>query len=224
MVALVPVDPVRESGIALLFLIYVIAILFVTKILYGIMRRRGLEHNVAVYYNRKFIHVFAGGVVALFVPFVFSSPTIPLILALVLSLLVYLPHKTGKILEWFQVKDNMFEVNFTLMWGIGLFLLWILFDDPFLAIIPPVFMAMGDAVTGVIRNLMFKRRTKHWIGNIFMAMVTVPLGYIYGGIPGAVAGVVAAFIERYEFPPIDDNVLITLSSILVLSLWHFSVI
>ena len=63
------------------------------------------------------------------------------------------------------------------------------------------------------------------IGNIFMLALTAPAGYFLarvGGIPywGLIAAVVASYIEQYEFGPIDDNVLITVSSSLVLYLGH----
>jgi len=38
-------------------------------------------------------------------------------------------------------------------------------------------MAFGDGVTGVARNALFKRRTKSAVGNVFMVIVSVPLGY-----------------------------------------------
>ncbi|HIP85424.1 MAG TPA: dolichol kinase, partial [Pyrodictium sp.] len=78
-----------EAGWAIALLAYVMAVVVGTKALYDIMRKHGLPHNVAVYYNRKAIHVLAGGVVALLVPLLFSEPWIPFVLALVLALLTY---------------------------------------------------------------------------------------------------------------------------------------
>jgi phytol kinase len=49
--------------------------------------------------------------------------------------------------------------------------------DLWIAIILPTFMAFGDGVTGVARNALFKRRTKSAVGNVFMVIVSVPLGY-----------------------------------------------
>ena len=68
---------------------------------------------------------------------------------------------------------------------------------------------------------LFKKRTKHPIGNVFMAAVCIPLGYFlagFGGIAigGVIAAIVASTMERYEFGPIDDNILITISSSIVL--------
>ena len=72
---------------------------------------------------------------------------------------------------------------------------------------------------------MFKRRTKSAWGNVGMAMLCLPLGYFVGmmaepAIPlwGLLSGLVASVVERYEFGPIDDNVLIVIFSSAVLFL------
>ena len=46
-------------------------------------------------------------------------------------------------------------------------------DDPWLAILPALFMAYGDGVTGIIRNKMFAKRTKVRGGNLGMAILCV---------------------------------------------------
>ena len=51
-------QPVAAVGIG----IYVMAVLFGTKIPYDMMVNRGVEHIRAVYYNRKIVHMLAGGV------------------------------------------------------------------------------------------------------------------------------------------------------------------
>jgi dolichol kinase len=110
------------------------------------------------------------------------------------------------------------------MWGISIFILWELIGDPWIAVTPAAFMAFGDGVTGIVRNVVFKKRTKHPIGNISMAILCLPMGYFLtgiGGLPiaGIYAGIAASIAERYEFGPIDDNILITLSSSVVLYLY-----
>ncbi len=201
---------------ALLLSFYVLIIIYVTKPVYEYLRKRGLPHNVAIYYNRKIIHVFAGGVIAVLTPFLFHSPIVPLIMALALGGFLYYWRRTGKLLYWFQTRENAFEVNFTIAWGLSVFLLWIITDNPKISVVPAVFIAFGDGITGVVRNALFARRTKHWAGNLAMLAVVLPLGYFFAGLLGAVAGAVAAFVERYEFPPIDDNILIAFSSTAVL--------
>jgi len=58
-----------------------------------------------------------------------------------------------------------------------------------------------------------------------MFIVSAPLGWYVGGLGdpslpvwGLIAAAVATFVERYEFGPIDDNILITVFSTLVLML------
>jgi hypothetical protein len=62
--------------VLLIWGVFVITIL--TKYLYGQMGKRGFEHNVSVYYNRKIIHIFAGGLIAVLFPFfIFFRKKIP---------------------------------------------------------------------------------------------------------------------------------------------------
>ena len=70
-------------------------------------------------------------------------------------------------------------------------MIWALVGDPWLAIIPSLFMAFGDGITGVVRNLVVKKRSKSPIGNVFMFIVSAPLGWYVGGlgIPLSQAGV-----------------------------------
>jgi dolichol kinase len=89
-----------------------------------------------------------------------------------------------------------------------------MFDKTFLlAVVPTLFMAWGDGVTGVVRNLMYKKRTKAWEGSLAMLLVCVPVGALMG-VVGILAGVVATAVERVE--RIDDNLSIPLVSLAVL--------
>ncbi|MEM2413425.1 MAG: dolichol kinase [Sulfolobales archaeon] len=206
-----------EILIAVPLFLYVLGVLALTKYVYLALKRRGLSNGVVVYYNRKIIHVMAGGVVALVVPYLFTSPLVPAVFALILAVITYIPHRTGKLLYWFQVKDNMYEVNFCFAWSLALLLLWVIFGNPIYAVIPLTFMSFGDAATGVIRNAIYKRRTKSWLGNLGMFVVTLPIGIYYAGYVGLVAALIASLVEHYEIPPLlDDNVLITVSSLAVL--------
>ena len=196
--------------------VYVLAVLFLTRLPYRAMVKRGMEPIRAVYYNRKFVHMLAGGIGSLMVPLVFSDPWYPLVCGLLLTLLTYAAHATGLRFYWFQTAENRNDVKFALMWAVSVSLLWWLLDNPWLAILPALFMAFGDGVTGIARNLLVRRRSKSPIGNLFMLIVCAPMGWIIGGLAdptipiwGLIAAIVATWIERYEFGPIDDNMLIT---------------
>lgn len=205
--------------------IYVLAVLFGTWFSYQIMVRRGMEPIRAVYYNRKIVHMMAGGVGSLMVPLVFTDPWYPLVAALLLTLFTFLTHGFKLRMYWFQTAENRNDVKFALMWACSVSLLWWVFGDPWLAILPSLYMAFGDGVTGIARNLLVRRRSKSPIGNVFMLIVCLPMGWIIGAhanppIPewGVLSAVVATFIERYEFGPIDDNVLITMAASTILLL------
>ncbi|MCX8209025.1 MAG: dolichol kinase [Sulfolobales archaeon] len=214
---LAPENALLEFLIALPLFAYVLGVLTLTKYIYVLLRRRGLSDNIVVYYNRKVIHILTGGLVGLAVPYLFTSPLVPAAFAFILAAITYIPHRTGKLLYWFQVDDNMYEVNFCFAWGAALLVLWIIFGSPLYAVMPIAFMSFGDAVTGIIRNAVYRRRTKSWIGNLGMFLVTLPIGVLYAGSVGAVAAVVASVVEHFELPPlVDDNVLITISTLSIL--------
>jgi hypothetical protein len=211
--------------------VYAFSVVLLTKRFYDyFVNKKHMNKSVAVYYNRKFIHIFAGGFVVLAVPFVFYSPIFPLLAGVLLTIIMIVFHKSSHILYWFQTDDNVSDVSFCLMWGVAIFVLWYVFQGPYgdnarwLAVIPAAFIAFGDGVTGLVRNFGFKQRSKHPIGNIYMACVCIPIGYYFGSLSnipnmalwGIVAAIVATFFERYELGPIDDNVLITVSSTIIL--------
>lgn len=198
-------------------------VVFGIKPFYHYLRKQGSEHMVAVYYNRKVAHMLAGGVPIIASPMVFDNPTWVLIGGVLGSIALAATHILDRRLWWMQTEQNMNDATFALMLGLSVFVIWEYSDEPWLAILPSLFMAFGDGVTGIIRNKMFKKRTKSAWGNVGMAALCIPLGYIIGAmaepqIPlwGLIAGIVASFVERYEFGPIDDNVLIVVFSSIVL--------
>ncbi|MCS6769220.1 MAG: dolichol kinase [Candidatus Caldarchaeum sp.] len=185
--------------------------LFATKQLYRWMRSRGLEHHVAVYYNRKIIHILAGGVVAVFVPFLFKNYTPIAVLVAVLAVGNYLPHRRKRLLYWYQVEENMYEVNFTVMWGLVMGVGFLL-NNVMLGVVPILFMSVGDGVTGLVRNAIYGRRTKSWWGNLAMALFCIPAGFLLYGVVGALSGAAASVVERFELGVVDDNVTVPLTS------------
>lgn len=206
-----------------LAVVYVVAVFFVTRSTYRLMKKRGICETVAVYYNRKILHMATGGIIALLVPLLFDSWIYPLATGLALTLITILARLKGQSMEFMQIKENWNDTKFILMWGLSIAILWILYNDPFLAIIPALFISFGDAVTGLVRNALYKERSKKPIGNIFMLIVCVLIGYYFASIAvnsipiwGVIAAVAASVVERFEIGPIDDNILITVTTMFFL--------
>jgi len=205
--------------------VYILIVLALTRFPYQWMTARGMEPIRAVYYVRKIVHMAAGGVGSIMVPLVFTDPWFPLISGLLLTLLLYVAHASGWRFYWFQTGDNRNDVKFALMWALSVSLLWWLLNDPWLAILPALYMAFGDGITGIVRNAVIRKRSKSPIGNVFMLLVCAPLGWLIGAqadpampLWGLASAVVATVIERHEFGPIDDNILITVAASAVLLL------
>jgi dolichol kinase len=204
---------------AVLFVWVIFVAEFLTKKFYGYLIGRGFQHYVAVYYNRKIIHILTGGVVAVLVPFIFETPIFPFAMAMLLAVFLYVPHRRGKLMYWFQTEENAYEVSFCIMWGAVIALGWFISggENFWFGVLPVIFMSVGDAITGIVRNILYKRRTKSWWGNLAMASFSIPAGTVLGGA-GIIAGAIASFIEHFESNPIDDNVTVPLSSFLILVL------
>ena len=177
-------------------------VVFAIKPFYDYLRRQGSEHMVAVYYNRKVAHMLAGGVPVIAAPLVFNDPIWVLLGGILGSIGLATTHLLDRRLWWMQTEQNMNDATFALMLGISVYVIWEYSNEPWLAVLPSLFMAFGDGVTGIIRNKMFKRRTKSAWGNVGMAALCLPLGYFVGslaepGIPvwGLLSGLVASIVE-----------------------------
>jgi phytol kinase len=211
---------------ALIF--YVFCVFYTLKFFFEFMINKGINKDSAIYYDRKMIHIFAGGITAFFITN-YHSYWYPLLAGILLTIITFVSHKKGSKLYWFQTNNDFNDVNFCLMWGISITFLWIVTNNPWIAIIPAIFMSFGDGITGIIRNLIYKRRCKHPIGNVFMALICVPIGYYLGAqgsiaIIGAFAGLIASIAERFECGPFDDNVIITVSTTLFIYLAYIVLI
>jgi dolichol kinase len=192
-------------------------VLFVMKIVsrwvFDFAIRKGYPPNSATYFGRKTIHILASGVAALLIPILYKEPLIPFLSAIVLAIYTYLPHKKNQLNQWYQAKDNTKEVNFSIMWGISILVGWY-FDRTFwLGVIPVLFMSFGDGITGIIRNIIYKKRTKAWEGSVGMFVVCVIIGLRIGSA-GIVAAIFATIIEKLDF--MDDNISVPVVSLIIL--------
>jgi len=206
------VDPIlADVPITMVLLIWMGFVLFFgSRWLYNFVLRKGWDQKRGTYLGRKFVHIFGAGLVAAILPFEFHEPYFPLAFAMLLAVLTYTLHKTDHILYWFQDPANYSETYFAVMFGTVVFVTWFIDKTFLLAVVPTLFMAWGDGVTGVVRNLKYKKRTKAWEGSLAMLLVCVPIGALVG-LVGVLTGVVATLVERVEW--MDDNLSIPLVSL-----------
>ena len=167
-----------------------------------------------LYVARKVIHILSGGLVAVLTPYLFKSPAIPLIGGIGMTVLTLLPRLRGEKFDWFQVEGNLGEVYFCITWTLVIVGLW--YIDLNAGVAAALFMSVGDGVTGIVRNIVYKRWSKGVAGSVAMLLVSLPIGIIYKGYIGAVAAIVATLVERW--PKVDDNLTVPTLSALVMVL------
>jgi dolichol kinase len=212
-------DVIFDLPMTIVLLLWVIFVVYyIARWTYNYAVSHGRSPHSATYFGRKVIHFLAGGLVAFLLPFFFKEPILPLVMATILSIGVYLPHRTGKLMYWFQDPDNMYEVDFTIMWGVIVFVTWFIDSSFWLGVVPLLIMAWGDGITGIVRNFKYGRRVKGWEGSVAMLILSVLIG-LKLGIAGVIAAILATFVERYE--KIDDNITVPLVSLLVLVIAYY---
>ncbi len=189
--------------------VYTMVLIAGVSAIYEKMREMGMGEGLAVYISRKLIHALAAGIATLIVPLVFNTPLIPAALSTLLAVALLAARRRGG-MRWFQTSRDANEVTFVLSWAASLTAVWLATRNMTLAIIPPLFISIGDAVTGFARAAIVGRREKHWIGNLAMAAFTVPVGVLLlGPLWGSVTGLAAAIAEKMD-RPVDDNVAVAL--------------
>jgi len=186
---------------------------FISKKVYEFALEKGRSTNSSMYFSRKAIHFLAGGFTAMMLPFVAHEPILPAMMAFGLALATYVPHRLNRRMYWFQDPENIYDVDFTLSWGLIIFFTWYIDRTFWLGVIPVLFMAYGDGITGIIRNLKYNKRTKAWEGTAGMLALCIIIGAKMG-VAGIFAGIVCSFVERIE--NMDDNITVPAVSLSIL--------
>lgn len=164
--------------------------------------------------SRKVAH-FGAGIAIFFLPLLFSSILWPALLSGGFLLLLLATHRTN-IWHGFARPGRIAEVVFALSVFISIMAAWNI--DPWLAVLPGLFMAFGDGVTGVVRYRVYRREVKGWWGTVACLVACALLALLvhpyWVGLVGAVVFSVAeklcGDVGRIK---IDDNLAAPLAAL-----------
>jgi dolichol kinase len=172
----------------------------------------------ADYVGRKIVHIFGGGVTALLAPMFFEGYYwIVTISAFLLAGYVYF-RRRWKLMYWFQVKQNAYEVHFSVAYGLIL-IVGLLLGDVWAGLVPMLFMSFGDSATGLVRAFTQRRQVKSWDGTVAMFIVCSIIGFWRFSWYGVFLGGGASIVEKT--PGIDDNVTVPVVTVILVYLKNF---
>jgi len=184
------------------------------------------DYHLPQYLSRKIGHLF-GGTALLFCALLFSSWQWPLILSIAFTVLL---------LGARLVKGDLFrgvggtgrqtafaEVWFPAAAMVSIIVGWVWLGDRWLAILPVLFMAYGDAFTGLTRSVIYNREFKGNMGSVAMFGICLLLAWVFYqpfwiGVLGAVVATLAERFTPMSRGWIDDNYTTVLSSLLVMGI------
>ena len=181
------------------------------------------------YVSRKAGHGVAGMSVLLFA-LLFKEVWWPLVLAASFTLLLggarFIKPETFRGVGGTARRHALAEVYLPAAATISLAIGWGWLGDRWLGVVPILFVAWGDMVTGLIRSRIYKKEMKGNLGSIAMLVVCLICAYFFRPYWIAAAGAVVATLAERFTPPSkgawDDNWSIVFSSLLVmgvLSAW-----
>lgn len=178
---------------------------------------RKVSQRFGTYVARKTIHLLSAGVSIALAPFVFSDWQMPLLLGSLMVVFTLVGH-FRKPYNWFQISKNYADVYFTVACTVLLVAFWY-YNNVWIGVLSALFLAWGDGLTGIVRNVVYKKRNKGIWGNIAMFLVCVTLGILMNGrvgYAGLIGAVFASIVEKFE--RIDDNISIPFGSAILIAL------
>jgi len=185
----------------LLFLWNLTIIHYVSRRFYEYFKR--FEDVPAEYVGRKVVHILNGGVTALLVPVFYEGYYwVVTVSSFLLASYIYF-WRRWRLMYWFQVRENAYEVHFALAYG-AILMIGVILGDVWIGLIPMLFMSFGDSATGLVRAFTQRRRVKSWDGTVAMFVTCSIIGYWRLGFYGVLLGGVVSLVEK--IPKIDDNI------------------
>ena len=202
------------TGFLLLWNLFVIH--YLAKWVYNFVQK--YEGVPAAYIGRKIIHIFVAGITTILIP-IFYNGYYEFAILSTFGLSVYLLFwRQYKLMYWFQVKENIYEVHFSLAYG-AILLIGVLLQNLIVGLIPLLFMSFGDSATGLVRAVTQKKQVKSWDGSLAMFIVCSIIGWLFLGVYGIIIAAVATLVER--IPGIDDNITVPIVTALLVYLFIF---
>lgn len=180
-----------------------------------------LDYGAPQYITRKVAHAF-GGIAFLLCALLFSSYIWPLALAVGFTLLLggarFLKPDTFRGVGGSARAHAFAEVFFPAAGALALFN-WVWSGNPFLGVLPGIYLGLGDMATGLTRSWHCKREKKGWCGTLAMFVVCLLVSYFlkpyWIGMAMAVSAVLAERFTPLSHGWIDDNYTLTLASALI---------
>lgn len=163
----------------------------------------------AEYVGRKIVHVLGGGITTIFIPIFYPGYYWVVILA-AFALAGYVEfRRRWRLMYWFQIEENAYEVHFAIAYG-GILAVGVALGNVWIGLIPMLFMSFGDSATGLVRAFTQKRHRKSWDGTLAMFLVCSAIGVSRLGWYGIPLAGAASVVER--IPGIDDNITVPILS------------
>jgi dolichol kinase len=185
------------------------------------------DAKIPQYISRKLGHL-GGAVAFLLCPLLFSSFWWPFILTVTFTALLgyarwFRPH-TFRGVGGSGRPEALAEIHYPATGIVLIGILWGIFNQPWLAIIPLTFMGAGDAITGLIRSRVYGYEVKGNWGSVGMLITCLILAYfIQPYWIGAIGAISAVIVEKWTPTTryIDDNLSIPLVSGFVMAILTF---
>lgn len=214
---------VVEIPFVVLIVAVVLSGLWISNIIYDL--------NVPNYISRKIAHG-AGGIGFMLFVLLFDKPWWPIIFSAMMAIMLasakLIRPSTFRGVGGSGRESGMSEIWYPIS-GVLVFLVgWVWMDNIGLFAICFLSMAFGDSVTGLVRYKVVKKAEKHWSGSIAFFLVCLVISWVFVQPfwVGVVVSLVATFAEwgcgdvsRIKaLRAVDDNIAISLSSLVVMLL------
>ena len=186
------------------------------------MSNRLVDYGVSHHFARKVAHITAG-TAYLLAPYWFSSWGWPVVLSLGALIMLggarLVRPQTFRGVGGSARPNAIAEINFPLGGLVSLLVVWVWLGQPYLSVLPMLYVGFGDSVTGVVRSALYGHETKAWPGTLAMLLTSLLLATLVS--PwwiGALAAVAATIAERLTVARRwwDDNITLQLAAVLVI--------